>query len=82
MDIKKVLKSLGIESLSYGASIGDQWIKTRGEKIASYSPVDGELILDSTLRNKIGIESRKYVEKYHDIKKVTQDTINIYKEIS
>jgi len=41
-----------------------------------------ELILDSTLRNKIGIESRKYVEKYHDIKKVTQDTINIYKEIS
>ena len=44
MDIKKVLKSLGIESLSYGASIGDQWIKTRGEKIASYSPVDGQKI--------------------------------------
>ena len=44
MDIKKVLKSLGIESLSYGASIGDQWIKTRGEKIASYSPVDGQMI--------------------------------------
>ena len=44
MNIKKVLKSLGIESLSYGASIGDQWIKTRGEKIVSYSPVDGQMI--------------------------------------
>ncbi len=58
-----------------------------GLPIVSANPINlesklTELILDSNLRNKIGIESRKYVEKYHDIKKVTEDLINIYKEIS
>ncbi|MEY8241743.1 MAG: glycosyltransferase [Cycloclasticus sp.] len=40
-----------------------------------------ELILDSSLRHKIGVASRKYVEKYHDVNVVTQDLIEIYREI-
>jgi aldehyde dehydrogenase (NAD+) len=44
MEIKKVLKSLGIEGSNFGAAIGEEWIKTSGVKIASYSPVDGEKI--------------------------------------
>ena len=27
-----------------GVSTGNQWIKTKGDQIASYSPVDGKLI--------------------------------------
>ena len=44
MDIKKTLISLGIESTNSGASIGGNWLNTNGEKIISYSPVDGKEI--------------------------------------
>ena len=44
MDIKKTLISLGIESTNSGASIGGNWLNTNGEKIISYSPVDGKAI--------------------------------------
>lgn len=38
------LKKLGISSLNPGVSTGAAWIKSKGEKISSYSPVDGKLI--------------------------------------
>src|SRR5689334_12619095 len=38
------LKALGVRSDNRGVSTGLQWIDTTGEKIASYSPVDGKLI--------------------------------------
>jgi len=44
MDIKKILKSLGIENSNFGAAIGGDWIPTSGETITSYSPVDGAKI--------------------------------------
>ncbi len=40
----EILETLGIESTNNGASTGGKWFKTRGEKIDSYSPVDGKLI--------------------------------------
>ncbi len=42
--MKEVLKELGIEDVNYGACVGlnNQWIKTNGEKITSYSPIDGQ----------------------------------------
>jgi aldehyde dehydrogenase (NAD+) len=43
-EIKDVLKQLGIEEVNSGASTGSHWFATRGEKIDSYSPVDGSLI--------------------------------------
>jgi aldehyde dehydrogenase (NAD+) len=38
------LKALGIQSSNAGVSTGQQWMKSKGEKIDSYSPVDGKLI--------------------------------------
>jgi aldehyde dehydrogenase (NAD+) len=38
------LKSLQIQSVNPGVSTGTQWVKNKGEKISSYSPVDGSLI--------------------------------------
>ncbi len=38
------LKSLGITSQNAGVSTGLNWIKSKGEIIQSYSPVDGKLI--------------------------------------
>ncbi|MCB9224503.1 MAG: aldehyde dehydrogenase family protein [Crocinitomicaceae bacterium] len=43
-EIKDVLKELGIEEVNSGASTGNHWFATRGEKIDSYSPVDGSHI--------------------------------------
>ena len=31
MDIKKILNSLGIESKNYGAEIGGEWLKKKGD---------------------------------------------------
>ncbi len=42
--IKKVLSDLGIKSTNHGVSTGTKWIKSSGEIIKSYSPVDGKLI--------------------------------------
>lgn len=42
--IKSVLKELGIKELNYGASTGLKHTLTKGKKIDSYSPVDGQLI--------------------------------------
>ena len=42
--IKKALLELGIKDLNDGASTGADWIKTGGNEICSYSPVDGQVI--------------------------------------
>lgn len=44
MEIKNVLKELGIKTSNPGTSTGSKWIKTKGAAIKSYSPVDGKLI--------------------------------------
>ena len=38
--IKNILSTLGIESISQGASTGTKWLRTDGEQIVSRSPVD------------------------------------------
>ena len=38
------LHTLKLDSLNKGASTGQNWLRTRGDKIDSYSPVDGKLI--------------------------------------
>jgi aldehyde dehydrogenase (NAD+) len=43
-DVAEILTELGIESNNNGASTGGKWFKTRGEKLDSFSPVDGQLI--------------------------------------
>lgn len=42
------LKELGINASNNGVSTGLNWIKAKGKKIHSYSPVDGQLIASVT----------------------------------
>lgn len=42
--IEEVLHLLGIKNENSGAAVGPHWFATRGEKIHSYSPVDGSII--------------------------------------
>jgi aldehyde dehydrogenase (NAD+) len=42
--IAEMLQKLGIEPTNHGASTGNQWFKTTGELLSSYSPADGKLI--------------------------------------
>ncbi len=44
LGIQEILTQFGIEEVNNGASLGSKWLKTRGERIDSYSPVDGKLI--------------------------------------
>src|SRR5678815_1963251 len=38
------LQQLGIEQENKGVSTGSEWIQSNGEKLPSFSPVDGKLI--------------------------------------
>jgi aldehyde dehydrogenase (NAD+) len=42
--ISEALKQLGIAEMNKGATTGNKWTATKGKKIDSYSPVDGQLI--------------------------------------
>lgn len=42
--MKNVLKQLGINTLNSGTSTGNKWMKSKGEEIKSFSPVDGQYI--------------------------------------
>mgnify|MGYP000658989752 CR=1 FL=1 len=44
LGMKEILTQLGIKELNKGASTGGHWFNTRGEKIDSVSPVDGNVI--------------------------------------
>ncbi len=48
LEIQEILDQLGIEKNNLGASTGSVWLNTQGEKIDSYSPVDGQLIASVT----------------------------------
>jgi aldehyde dehydrogenase (NAD+) len=42
--IKATLERLGVKAENLGTSTGGEWLKTSGNYVASYSPVDGALI--------------------------------------
>ena len=50
------LKTLHIEKTNLGVSTGANWIKSAGENIDSYSPVDGKLIASVTGADKDAYE--------------------------
>ncbi len=56
MQLKKILSTLGIQKENEGVSTGTQWLKSGGEKIDSYSPVDGKLIASVTAANQKSYE--------------------------
>jgi aldehyde dehydrogenase (NAD+) len=51
MNMSKVLKTLGIDKINEGAFTGTKVIKSNGESITSYSPVDGKVIGTVTSAN-------------------------------
>jgi aldehyde dehydrogenase (NAD+) len=51
------LKTLKIQAQNNGVSTGNTWLKSKGEKIASYSPVDGKLIASVTGADKKSYEA-------------------------
>lgn len=51
------LKTLKIESLNEGVSTGHSWIKTKGEVIDSFSPVDGKKIASVIAADKESYET-------------------------
>jgi aldehyde dehydrogenase (NAD+) len=55
--INDVLQALQIKTENDGVSTGSAWLKSRGEKINSYSPVDGKLIAAVTTADKASYET-------------------------
>lgn len=52
-----VLKELGISAKNHGVSTGLNWVKSSGEKITSYSPVDGAVIGTVTGADELSYEA-------------------------
>ena len=51
------LKALGVEHSNQGVSTGQQWIKSNGETINSFSPVNGKLVGSVTSADKKSYEA-------------------------
>jgi len=70
--IAEALKALGIKDVNSGASTGNYWFNTRGEKIDSYSPVNGELIASVNAATEVDYEAAvlKATEAFHVWRKV------------
>src|SRR5688500_7733326 len=55
--MKEFLQQLGVKDENPGVSTGNSWIKSTGEKINSYSPVDGKIIGSVTGADKDSYET-------------------------
>jgi aldehyde dehydrogenase (NAD+) len=55
--IKNILAQFNIEEVNSGASTGGRWFNTRGEKIDSVSPVDGNVIASVTAATEADYEA-------------------------
>jgi aldehyde dehydrogenase (NAD+) len=44
VDIQSILAELGVDNHNLGASTGAEWLQTKGEKLDSISPADGQVI--------------------------------------
>jgi len=56
MDMKEVLKTLGIQTLNSGVATGSAYLKADGDNIDSHSPVDGQLIASVTAASRANYE--------------------------
>ena len=68
------LLDLGIKEVNSGASTGTEkgWLKTTGEKITSYSPIDGKPIASIIQATKV---------EYEHVIKTAQKAFCVWKEI-
>ena len=57
LGMNTILTQLGIEEVNNGASTGGHWFNTRGEKIQSISPVDGNVIASVNSATEVDYEA-------------------------
>ncbi len=50
--MQDILKQLGIKDINFGVSTGENWLKSTGETITSFSPVDNKQIASVTAADK------------------------------
>ncbi len=55
--MKDILQALQIQPINKGISTGSEWINSSGEKIDSFSPVDGQLIASVLSADKLAYET-------------------------
>lgn len=69
--IAELIKNLGLRTDNDGCSTGREWLNAGGEKIASYSPVDGKLIGNVMGTDRAGYEAviRKAEEAFVEWRK-------------
>ena len=70
--IKEALTTLGIKATNIGTSTGKNWIRSKGESISSYSPVDGKLIgkvqaTDEKAFEKVVVQAKKAFVEWRQI---------------
>ncbi len=70
--IKEALTTLGVKATNIGTSTGKKWIRSKGESISSYSPVDGKLIgkvqaTDEKAFEKVVVEAKKAFVEWRQI---------------
>lgn len=56
-EINEILSVFGIDELNNGATSGGKWFRARGERIDSYSPVDGKLIASVNSATEVDYEA-------------------------
>ena len=71
-EIKNILKELGISSTNYGASTGLKHFSTKGKKIDSFSPADGQLI---------GSINSATAEDYEKVIKTAEEAFKVWRMI-
>ena len=70
--MKDILKQLNIKNDNSGTSTGSKWINGKGDKISSFSPVDGKFIASV---------SSTAPKDYHEVVKKAKDAFVVWKNI-
>jgi hypothetical protein len=82
IDIKQVLKQLGIKSeINKGASTGVNWLDTTGEEIKSFTPVDGSVIGTVRLASKEDYDKKGTLIKWNPAVKNASDRSAIWNAV-
>lgn len=70
--MKSVLKQLGINAINKGVSTGNKWLAGKGEKLESFSPVDGK---------KIGSVTSADRKEYDEVIKAAQAAFTVWRNV-
>jgi aldehyde dehydrogenase (NAD+) len=57
VDIQSILAELGVDNHNLGASTGAEWLQTKGEKLDSISPADGQVIASVSMAQAVDYEA-------------------------